>query len=225
MVQLVLFDIDGTLIHSGGAGERAFARVCAVEFGVPDGTTRLHFAGRTDPSIVREFFQQHSIEPSPENFERFFDGYHFFLDHFLGQLAGNVLPGVHEILRELSGLRFPPVLGLLTGNVRLGAQLKLSHYKLWHCFRLGAFGDDHEDRDQLALIARARGSHLLGKSLGGDQILVIGDTPRDVQCARAIQARSLAVATGRYSLAQLRAESPTWAVESLDLVLVKEVCS
>jgi phosphoglycolate phosphatase-like HAD superfamily hydrolase len=225
MVRLVLFDIDGTLIHSGGAGEKAFCQVCATEFNVPAGTAGLHFAGRTDPSIVREFFQQHQIEPAPENFRRFFDRYVFFLDHMLGQLAGRVLPGVNEMIRETQALSAPPLTGLLTGNIRLGAQIKLSHYQLWSHFRVGAFGDDHEERNQLAHIARERGSEMLRQKLRGEEILVIGDTPRDIECARAIDAKVLAVATGAYSSEQLRKHSPTWIVERLDQISLKELCS
>lgn len=224
MVRLVLFDIDGTLIHSGGAGEKAFARVCETEFGVPNGAARLHFAGRTDPSIVRDFFQQHRIEASRENFERFFDHYVFHLDHLLGQLNGSVLPGVHDMLRELELRQQPPLIGLLTGNIRLGAQIKLSHYGLWDSFRTGGFGDDHEDRNQIAKIAHERGNRTLGEKLSGEQILVIGDTPRDIECARAIGARSLAVATGKYPVDKLRQESPTWVTESLAQICVEEVC-
>jgi phosphoglycolate phosphatase-like HAD superfamily hydrolase len=128
------------------------------------------------------------------------------------------------MLSELSALRQPPVVGLLTGNIRLGAQIKLGHYQLWHLFRMGAFGDDHEDRNQIAAIARERGSLILQEKLSGEQILVIGDTPRDIECAKAIGARSLAVATGKFTAEQLRKDSPTWAVECLAHVSVKEVC-
>jgi phosphoglycolate phosphatase-like HAD superfamily hydrolase len=224
MIRVVLFDIDGTLIQSGGAGERAFARVCETEFGVLNGAARLHFAGRTDPSIVREFFQQHRIEPTSENFRRFFHHYLFHLDQLLGQLEGSVLPGVHELIRELNALPQPPLAGLLTGNIRPGAQLKLSRYQLWTSFRMGAFGDDHEDRNHIAAIARERAGRLLGETPAGEQILVIGDTPRDIECARAIGACSLAVATGRYTLDQLQGEAPTWAVTTLADITVKELC-
>jgi phosphoglycolate phosphatase-like HAD superfamily hydrolase len=224
MVRLVLFDIDGTLIHSGGAGEKAFGRVCETEFGVPNGAARLHFAGRTDTAIVRDFFQQHAIEASADNFCRFFDRYVFYLDHLLKQLHGSVLPGVHAMLKELNARAQPPLVGLLTGNIRLGAQIKLSHYRLWEAFCLGGFGDDHEDRNEVAKIVHQRGNRALGEKLKGGQVLVIGDTPRDVECARAIGARSLAVATGKYSTEQLQRESPTWTVESLAHVCVDEVC-
>lgn len=224
MVRLVLFDIDGTLIVSGGAGEKAFERVCETEFGVRNGTARLNFAGRTDPSIVREFFEQHSFEPSAANFQRFFERYVFLLDHMLEQLAGRVLPGVDTMLAELDAMARRPLVGLLTGNIRLGAQIKLSHYHLWPRFAMGAFGDDHENRNQLAVIARERGSQRLGEKLTGEQILVIGDTPRDIECARAIGARSLAVATGKFSMAELKADAPTWAVGTLAEVSIGELC-
>ena len=225
MVRLVLFDIDGTLIHSGGAGQKAFARVCATEFNIPNGTASLSFAGRTDPAIVREFFLRHQIEPSAENFQRFFDCYVFWLDHLLGQLEGQVLPGAPELIHDIQALRRPPVVGLLTGNIHLGAQIKLTHYQLWDHFRIGGFGDDHEDRNQIAMIARDRGTRLLGKKLRGEEILVIGDTPLDIACANAIDAKILAVATGGYRREQLAEYSPTWAVEDLRHVVVKEICS
>ena len=224
MIRLVLFDIDGTLIASGGAGEKAFGKVCHDEFGVRDGAARLHFAGRTDPSIVRDFFEQHGIEPSADNFRRFFDRYVFQLDHLLGQLHGRVLPGVPEWIRDLQALRHPPVVGLLTGNILLGAQIKLRHYRLWGLFAMGAFGDDHEDRNQLARVAHTRGSRRLGATLRGEEILVIGDTPRDIECARAIGAQALAVGTGGYTAQQLRQEAPAWAVETLEAISVQDVC-
>ncbi len=225
MIRLVLFDIDGTLIQSGGAGEQAFARVCAAEFNLPNGAAQLRFAGRTDPAIVREFFTRHDIQSSPENFRRFFDCYVFWLDHLLGQLAGQVLPGVREALRDLGDLRRRPVIGLLTGNIRLGAQIKLSHYQLWDHFVTGGFGDDHEDRNQVAAIARERGRWLLGPELRGEEILVIGDTPLDIACAKAIDAKVLAVATGKHRREELARLQPDWAVENLSGVNWDEICA
>jgi phosphoglycolate phosphatase-like HAD superfamily hydrolase len=223
VIRLVLFDIDGTLIRTGGAGEKAFARVFETEFSVPNGTARLHFAGRTDPSIVRDFFLHHQIESSAENFRRFFDNYVFWLDHMLGQLQGRVLPGVEQMIRDWKSSPQPPVMGLLTGNVRLGAQIKLSHYRLWDFFETGAFGDDHEDRNQIAAIAHERGCRLLNETLRGDQILVIGDTPRDIACARAIGAKALVAATGSYGLEELKSHQPDWAVENLERITAREL--
>src|SRR5437868_15401917 len=116
MVRLVLFDIDGTLIRTGGAGVRAFAKVFATEFNAVDGFERLKFAGRTDISLVREFFSYHRIPATPENFQRFFERYVFWLDHILNESEARICPGVLEFIAALRGLRQPPVLGLLTGN-------------------------------------------------------------------------------------------------------------
>src|SRR5215210_3552390 len=98
MIRLVLFDIDGTLIKTGGAGEKAFARVCEQEFNVPNATKNLHFAGRTDPAIVRDFFREFGLQPTPEHFARFFSAYVICLEKILSTLDGTVLPGVHELI-------------------------------------------------------------------------------------------------------------------------------
>src|SRR5438552_14017984 len=208
VVRLVLFDIDGTLIQTGGAGVQAFGRAFATEFNIPNGTERLKFSGRTDTALARELFLQNQIEPSPENLRLFFDGYVFWLDYLLTQTRGVVLPGVWEFIRQLHALPEPPALGLLTGNIRLGAEIKLRYFELWEVFQTGAFGDDHEDRNQIAAIARQRGNQLLNDSLRGDQILVVGDTPLDIQCARNIGARTLAVATGTTKFEELQAHRP-----------------
>jgi phosphoglycolate phosphatase len=217
MIRLVLFDIDGTLIKTGGAGEKAFARVCATEFDIPDGTRSLNFAGRTDPSIVRDFFGQFGIEASAKNFQKFFTAYVFWLEKILKELDGQVLPGVGSLIDGFAGMAKAPTIGLLTGNIRRGAELKLRRYGLWERFVIeaGAFGDDHEDRNGLAVIARDRCCSLLNCDLNGSEILVIGDTPRDVACGQAIGANVLAVATGNFSLDALRACNPTWIVPDL----------
>src|SRR5579871_4694238 len=101
MIRLILFDIDGTLVHTGGAGVKAFAKVFATEFGATDGFERLKFAGRTDVSLVREFFGFHGIVASPENFERFFERYVFWLDHILRESPTQMCPGVREFIRQL----------------------------------------------------------------------------------------------------------------------------
>ena len=224
MVRLVLFDIDGTLIHTGRAGVRAFGRAFATEFNIPDGTEQLKFSGRTDTGIAREFFLQNQIEPSRENFRRFFDCYVFWLDHLLTQTRGGVFPGVWEFIHQLHALSRPPAIGLLTGNIRLGAEIKLRRFELWEIFQTGAFADDDEDRNQIAAIAKLRGSRLLNEILPGDQILVIGDTPLDVRCAQHIGAKTLAVATGGAKWEELKPAHPDWLVEDLTKVNAEEVC-
>jgi len=224
MVKLVLFDIDGTLVHTGGAGIKAFAKVFATEFGGANGVEKMKFAGRTDVNLVREFFTLNRIEASAENFSRFFERYVFWLDQILRHSETTACPSVMEFIQGLRQLENPPRLGLLTGNIQLGAEIKLRHFDLWKEFETGGFADDHEDRDQIAHAALRRGSRVLGSELRGEQVLVIGDTPFDIRCGRAIGAKVLAVATGGATLDELKQHQPDWAVENLHRVTAREVC-
>ncbi len=223
MVRLILFDIDGTLIRTHGAGVKAFEKTFVSEFGIAQGTEKLQFAGRTDPSIIRELFQRHQIEPTADQFRRFYECYVYWLDYLLCKSQGEICAGVWNFIHGLSALAKPPLVGLLTGNIRLGAEIKLRHFQLWDCFKLGAFGDDHEERKQLAVLACQQGQRMLAEDLTGDQIVVVGDTPLDIDCARAIQAKTLAVATGGYPLEELQTHQPTWAVPDLNALTAKEV--
>ncbi|MFN7138024.1 MAG: HAD family hydrolase, partial [Limisphaerales bacterium] len=177
MVKLVLFDIDGTLIHTGGAGMKAFAEAFSVEFGLNDGSEKLKFAGRTDVSLVREFFSHHQIEPTADHFNRFFEVYTALLEKKVRECEGGIFPGIHQLISDLRALPNPPMIGLLTGNIRRGAQIKLQHYNLWQEFAFGGFADDHEERDCIAAVAKKRGEEHGKRPLNGEEVVVIGDTP------------------------------------------------
>ncbi len=225
MVRLVLFDIDGTLVHTGHAGTQAFKKTFATEFNLHHGAEKMKFAGRTDVSLVREFFKIHGLPETPEHFRQFFERYVFWLDHILTPGSGSVCRGAREFIRDLQALPQPPVLGLLTGNIKLGAEIKLRRYNLWEIFQFGAFADDHEDRDHIAAAALARGRRVLGKNLQSQEIVVVGDTPFDIRCGKFIGAKVLAVATGGATLDELKKCQPDWAVEDLTQISVREVCN
>lgn len=223
MVKLVLFDIDGTLIRSGGAGVRAFEKTFTEIFGLQDATKQMKFAGRTDVSLVREAFRLFDVDPSEENFRLFFEHYPKFLDELLRSSVGGVCEGITRMIDELKRVPEKPTLGLLTGNVRRGAELKLSYYKLWHHFTTGAFADDHEDRNCIAGVAKQRGEELVGRELRGEEIVVIGDTPLDILCGQSIGAKVLAVGTGEYGRAELAKTNPTWAVDHVGQIEVRDL--
>ena len=214
MIRLVLFDIDGTLILTGGAGMKTFAEAFAEEFDLPHATEAMDFAGRTDRGLVCEIFRANQIEPSQPNFERFTDAYTQRLAKHLPVDNTQPLPGVVELLDAIEAMTAPPVLGLLTGNLPLGAELKLTHYHLWHRFKFGAFGDTTEDRNEIAQSAFENAQSQFPK-LRPTEILIIGDTPADIHCAQSINARVLSVATGDYTEAQLAEHHPTFLAPDL----------
>jgi phosphoglycolate phosphatase-like HAD superfamily hydrolase len=219
--KLLLFDIDGTLLTSGGAGEKALRLGFRDRFGIDDDLTKVEIAGRTDSGIARVMLAAHGLPETTENLARFFDGY---LHHLALQLPiqqGALLPGVLPLLDALRQ-RDDIVLALLTGNLERGAKLKLTHYGLWHYFQFGAFADDHHDRNALGPFARARARERHGREFPPERIFVLGDTPHDIACARAIGARAVAIATGKYSATELAAHAPDFLLadaSDIDAVL------
>src|SRR4051812_34245298 len=212
--KLVLFDIDGTLLTSGGAGERALRRGFRERFGIDDDLATVEIAGRTDSGIARRMLAAHDLPETPENLAAFFDGYLHFLARELPVSAGGLLPGIVALLEALKP-RADIVLALLTGNLERGAELKLTHYGVWHYFEFGAYADDHHDRDQLGHFARSRAEEKHGIDFPPERIFVLGDTPHDISCARAIGAKAVAIATGKFSRADLGALAPDFLFDDL----------
>jgi phosphoglycolate phosphatase len=215
-VTLLLFDVDGTLILSGGAGARAMT--CAFEelFGVAGALTSINVSGRTDRSVLNDALQANGILPEPALLARFTDVYVGYLRREIekpGPRKG-VMPGVPQLLAALSA-REDVRLALLTGNVREGARAKLEYFDLWRFFSGGAFGDDAPDRNLLLPLAVTRAIEAGSGRVEPSQVVVIGDTPLDVACAASGRARCLAVATGDYSTSVLTAAGADSVFENL----------
>ena len=211
-----LFDIDGTLLNSGGAGQAAMEVGLARAFGITAPTEGISVAGRTDFAIISDLLEFHGVEPSVENRHKIIDEYLAHLPVELSQREGLILPGVVELLEQLSGTG-EAHLALLTGNLRRGAELKLTHFELIQHFEGGGFGDDHSHRDDVARAALADVQETR-PSATSETVWVIGDTPADVQCGRAIGASVLAVATGLYSAEQLAETEPDHLVDDFSNV-------
>jgi len=224
MVRLVLFDIDGTLVHTGGAGTKAFSKTFSHVFNLHHGAERMKFAGRTDVSLVREFFKIHGVTESHDNFRKFFDNYVFWLEHVIAQSTGAECVGVTRFIAELLELPQPPMLGLLTGNIQLGAEIKLRKFGLWDFFIMGGFADDHEDRNHIAVAALQRGRRVLDPHLQPHEVVVIGDTPFDVRCGKFIGAKTIAVATGGSTYEELQTHAADWTVRSLAHIRARDIC-
>src|SRR5438270_9466160 len=215
--RLLLFDIDGTLIHSGGAGVEALKLGLAERFQIAANLEDIEITGMTDSGIVISILKKHKIAATADNVAAFLDSYVHFLSLELPRRKGNLLPGVLELLKKLK-TRKHLVLGLLTGNVSRGAQLKLDHYGVWHFFEFGAFADDHHDRNQLGPFARARAKEKHGREFSAEEMDVIGDTPRDIACGKALGARTIAVATGSWSRQKLAEHDPDFLIDDFSNV-------
>ena len=200
-MRLLLFDIDGTLIQSGGAGRAAIAAAFAAEYGLA-GLDGVQIDGRTDTAIFEDALRLAGVPPTPEAVSRMTDAYLACLPAALAAHDGRVLDGVLDLLDALDGV--PAAVGLATGNVARGAELKLDHYGIWDRFAAGGFGDVSPDRVKVVAAAIEALAAAAGVSAAEATPLVIGDTPRDVAAAHGAGARVLAVATGNYDEAALR---------------------
>jgi phosphoglycolate phosphatase-like HAD superfamily hydrolase len=209
-VKLVLFDIDGTILWSDGAGRRAMTAALTLVFGSA-GPTDYRYDGKTDPQIVRDLMrlEGHTEEVIDERMTPIIEHYLHGLERELGEgLHTHLFEGVPELLDALEA-REDMVLGLLTGNLRAGAALKLRSAGIDMArFRIGAFGSDHHHRPELPAIAQRRAREELGLEIPGAAMVVIGDTPADIECGRAIGARAVGVATGRYTVEELASHAP-----------------
>ena len=203
---IVLFDVDATLLYSGGAGSLAMRRAFTKLYGVDDAFARVEFTGRTDWSILRDALREHRLldgKPFEEEMARFLETYLALLEPTLREVeGGRVMPGVPELLAALAG-RQGARLGLATGNFRQACFIKLRHFGLDAHLREGGFGDDAEDRGELVRVAIERVAN--GTPARSGEVWIIGDTVLDVAAARTNNARALAVATGSTPPEALRA--------------------
>ena len=203
MTKVILFDIDGTLVLTGGAGVRAMTRAFEELFTIPDAFRGIPMPGRTDAGILSHAAAAHGVARG--ELARFPGVY---LAHLATEVEKpgprkGIMPGVRPLLDSLSN-RSDVYLALLTGNYEDAARVKLEYFDLWRYFRCGAFGDDAPDRNSLLPKALDRIRQCGGPDAGPADVVVIGDTPLDVACAAAFGARSIAVATGSYDVDALR---------------------
>jgi phosphoglycolate phosphatase len=216
MPKLLLFDVDGTLVLTGGAGERAMNRAFAELFGIAHGFEGIPMAGRTDPLIVNDALARARIDAGDGGVARFRERYFAMLAEELevpGPRKG-MMPGVGPLLDVLEA-RPDAFLALLTGNYKEAARIKLGHFDLWRYFPCGAFGEDAAERAQLVDIAIRRCRALGAPGVAPDDVIVVGDTPLDVACAKANGVKAVAVATGPYSAAELRESGADVVFEDL----------
>lgn len=183
-------------------------------FGISGSFAGIDFAGRTDPLIIRQIFDRFGIPHSRDNFERYIEGYFAALPEMLAANNARVLPGVSEILGH-AGDHPDVAQGLLTGNLRRGAAIKLGYHGLWNYFPFGAFADDSEVRNELGPHAIRRAETHWITPFPLERVWIVGDTPHDIACARAIGARALAVATGGSTASELAVHQPDALLESL----------
>ena len=207
--KLFLFDIDGTLILTGGNADRALCEAFRQCFSQEIDLSRIHVQGVTDRGIARQMLAQHSVPETDENEKKLLATYLRLLPEHLAAnpSRGRILPGIPAFLNALAETP-DSIVALLTGNLERGARIKLSHFGIWDKFSFGAFADDSADRNDLGAVALRRAGDYCGETISPDNTWIIGDTPRDIACGKVISARTLAVATGNYTTQELALHSP-----------------
>ena len=215
-MRVLLFDIDLTLVNTGGAGRIAMTRAFTELFGADKRMDGVSFAGRTDRVIFRDAVEQNQLPWRAEDEEAFKQRYLTYLRAEIKKPnpRQHVEPGIPELLEVLSQ-RPDVALGLLTGNWRAGAEIKLEHFGLFHYFRFGAFADDAESRNDLPAVARRRFQETFGQPVAASDMFIIGDTPLDVACAKPFGAKAVSVATGFFSYEELAACHPDYLFHDL----------
>lgn len=210
--QVLLFDIDGTLMDMRGAGLRALREAARELYDREIPELDLH--GATDGGLIRKIFPAMGLELNEERTREYFATYLRYLDEILlsDDFTGIVLPGVLQLLEGLKSLG--AVQGLLTGNIQRGAHRKVAQFELGSFFNFGAYGDDHHDRNKLGPVALQRATEVMQRFFEPTQCWVIGDTPRDIACGKALGARTLAVATGGFSVTELKEHNADLVMES-----------
>ena len=215
-MKIILFDIDGTMIHSGGAGKRAMNQSFEEVFGIAEGLKEVSLGGKTDPQILTEALAINKIITDEDKNARFKERYFELLVDWIDKdLPGKQMyPGIVDLLQQLSQ-NDDVAIGLLTGNWQQGARTKLGHFNLNEYFSFGAFGDDSFNRNELLPFALERCANNGNIQTGSDQTIVIGDTPSDVECAQIHGAKALAVATGFCAYEDLVKSKPDWLFDDL----------
>ena len=209
-MRLFLFDIDGTLVTARGAGRLALQQALLKTYGTAGDIDHYDFRGKTDPRIVLDLLRGVGVADDviEAGMSACFDAYTIELERQIGDGSRViVLPGIADVVRALSA-RGDAVVGLLTGNIEAGARVKLRPTGLFPLFRVGAYGSDSMDRRRLPAIACERARQAVGRDFPFDRVTIIGDTPLDVDCARACGAVAVAVATGFHPHAELAACAP-----------------
>lgn len=209
----LLFDIDGTLIDSAGAGGRALQKALADQFQIAE-TRPVTLHGRTDLGIMSELLESHGLAATPESLEELSSHYFRLLPEELSRQGGRVLPGVLELLEGVGSME-SCFCGVLTGNMPISARAKLDHFQLGDYFDFGIYGDRVHHRPELCEVALAAVRERCGEAVSPQRMVIIGDTPLDVALAQAMGSRCLAVCTGGVDAASLATAGADWVVEDL----------